>query len=131
MSTTREVVELTGGPEIEVEHLDVVNSHARADRRMREDALDSLPFHHHVCYEIVRRRGRLRSHEFHERYTAVVEAVYDGRDQTPICRRDRRTKLQKLVDYDLLGREGEGPGREYWPQDASIASPLDLTVPVP
>lgn len=37
----------------------------------------------------------------------------------------------KLVAYDLLGRDGEGPGREYWPCDASVSSPLNLTVPVP
>lgn len=114
-----------------IEAVDVADSHARADRRMREDALDSLPFHHHVCYEIVRRRGQLTSRQFHERYDAVADAVYDGRDQTPITKRERRTKLQKLVDYDLLGREGERSGREYQATDASIASPLDLSVPVP
>lgn len=114
-----------------IEDVDVADSFARARRRMREEALSSLPFHHHVCYEIVRRRGCCTSHDFHRRYDAVADAVYADRDQTPISKRGRRTKLQKLVDYDLLTREGDRSGREYQPCDASIASPLDLSVPVP
>lgn len=114
-----------------IEDIDVADSFARARRQMREHALDSLPFHHHVCYEIVRRRGEVSASEFHERYSAVTEAVYAGRDQTPVTKRERRTKLQKLVDYDLLDREGNGPARRYMARDQSIGSPLDLTVPVP
>ncbi|WP_367175104.1 Cdc6/Cdc18 family protein [Haloarcula rubripromontorii] len=114
-----------------VEDIDVTDAYARATRRMREEALKSLPFHHHVCYEIVRRRDRLSSHDFHKRYDAIENVVYADRDQTPISKRERRTKLTKLVDYDLLGSDGDTLGREYWVQDASISSPLDLTVPVP
>lgn len=61
---------------------------------------------------------------------AITNGVYAGRDQTPISKRERRTKLTKLVDYDLLGSDGDTLGREYGPRDASISSPVDLTVPV-
>jgi Cdc6-like AAA superfamily ATPase len=110
---------------------DVADCFARARRELREQALDSLPFHHHVLYEIVRRRGRVDGGTIHSRYDSVSGAVYDGREQTPISKREQRTKLQKLADYDLIDFEGEDINREYWPCDASIASPLDLHVPVP
>ncbi|MHC3381871.1 hypothetical protein [Haloarcula sp. H-GB5] len=66
-----------------------------------------------------------------DRYDAIAAVAYDGRDQTPISKRERRTKLTKLVAYDFPDCDGEGPGREYWPCDSSVSSPLDLTVPVP
>ncbi|GGM53196.1 Cdc6/Cdc18 family protein [Haloarcula argentinensis] len=114
-----------------IEDIDVQDSFDRARRQLREQALESLPFHHHVLYEIIRRKGRIRTAAVNDRYDAIAAVAYDGRDQTPISKRERRTKLTKLVAYDLLGCEGEGPGREYWPCDASVSSPLDLTVPVP
>jgi len=110
---------------------DVGDCWARAQRQLREDALDSLPYHHHVCYEIIRRRGPIRSAEFHRQYDIIADVAYSGRDQTPVCKRERRNKLQKLADYDLILQNGERSGREYRPADASITSPLDLTVPVP
>jgi Cdc6-like AAA superfamily ATPase len=111
--------------------IDIDDSFARARRELREQALDSLPLHHHILYEIIRRKGEVRTAAINTRYDAVSEVVYDGTDQTPISKRERRTKLQKLVEYDLVDRRDENGGRVYWACDRSISSPLDLQVPVP
>ncbi|MGB9954719.1 AAA family ATPase (plasmid) [Haloarcula marismortui] len=114
-----------------IKDVDVEDSFDRARRQLREQALDSLPLHHHILYEIIPRKGEARTAAINDCYEAIAAVVYDGRDQTPISKRERRTKLQKLVDYDLLACSGTGPAREYWACDPSISSPLDLQVSVP
>ncbi|MFY4814561.1 hypothetical protein ACOJIV_17960 [Haloarcula sp. AONF1] len=74
--------------------------------------------------------GELSADGFHQRYDAISKAVDQDRDQTPISKRQRRTKLQKLVDCDLLGCDGNGPARTYCACDSSIDTPLDVAVPV-
>ncbi|NHN63835.1 AAA family ATPase [Haloarcula sp. JP-Z28] len=114
-----------------IEDVDVEDSFDRARRQLREQALESLPLHHHILYEIIRRKGEVQTAAINDRYDAISTVAYDGYDQMPISKRDRRTKLQKLVDYDLVDRRDEDRKRVYWACDRSISSPLDLQVPVP
>lgn len=95
---------------------------------IRQSNLNSLPLHHQVLYEIVRDAGRgIEPAALHERYDAVAEGVYDGRPQTPISERARRRKLQKLVDYDLVEREGENRHREYRVCDERVSTAIGIT----
>lgn len=109
---------------------DVRDSFERARRRIRAANLDSLPFHHHVLYEIIRRGEVMTSPEIHERYEAIADDVYRGRDQTPIGERSRRNKLQKLRDYDLIDWDGENKYREFWVRDETLQSPIEVNAPV-
>lgn len=112
-----------------VEDDDVDDAFDRARRWIREGNLDSLPFHHHVLYELVRRGGRLSPGELHDRYDRVADDVYRGHDLTPVSERGRRTKLTKLRDYDLIDWEGENRHRRYWARDETVESPIDIELP--
>ncbi|MFB9813626.1 orc1/cdc6 family replication initiation protein [Haloarcula sebkhae] len=50
-----------------IEDIDVADSFARARRQLREQALESLLFHHLVLYEIIRRKGRIRTAAVNDR----------------------------------------------------------------
>ncbi|EMA69157.1 ATPase AAA [Halorubrum aidingense JCM 13560] len=83
---------------------DVDDAYERARSRIREANLSSLPFHHLVLYELIREAGELTGRQLHARYEEVEEHVYANRQWMPIGRRDRRNKLDKLLEYDLIER---------------------------
>jgi len=84
---------------------DVEDAYERARSSIRAANLQSLPFHHRVLYKLVRDAGQLTGRELNQRYEAVEDRVYANRERTPISRRDRRNKLDKLRAYDLIERE--------------------------
>ena len=107
-----------------IQPADVEDSFDRARAWIRASNLESLPYHHHVLYEIVRLSGSegVRGRELHERYDAVAEDVYEGVAVTPIGRRWRREQLSKLRAYDLIDWEDESGGRSYWAVDPALGS---------
>lgn len=102
---------------------DVVDAWPRARHWIRESNLESLPYHHQVIYELIRREGQVTGSELHECYDEVADSVYRGRQRTPVGRRSRRDKLAKLREYDLIDVDGEGKGARYSVCDGSIRSP--------
>ena len=109
---------------------DIADCYARADQRMRQLSLNSLPLHHHVFYEVVRRWGPLRGTPLQERYDAVADEIYAGRPQRPIeSDRQRRNICTKLKTYDLIEHRGATKGSEYVVCDPAVVSPLDLALP--
>jgi len=110
----------------EIHDSDIDDAFGRARKRSRKEHLTSLPFHHHVLYEIVRSEGVIGSAELHDRYDVVADDVYQNRELCPVGRRERRNKLQKLRSYDLVEKAGENRHIEYRVTDPDIASPLDL-----
>jgi len=113
----------------QVREPDVDDAYERARRWIRESNLQSLPIHHHVIYEIVRRWGPLQAGELHERYEQIAEAALSGVDRTPLSERARRNKLTKLVEYDLIEVEGQSRDRIYEATDPRITTPGVVSVP--
>jgi len=114
---------------VEIHDGDIEDAYDRADRRILELNLASLPVHHHILYEIVRESGPIQARYLHDHYDAIDERVYGERAATPICRRHRRNALDKLRDYDLL--QATGPNnqyREYSVADPRVQSQLDMSV---
>lgn len=103
---------------------DVADSFERARRRVREQALRSLPFYYQVLYELVREAGEIDGEALHQRYEGIVDEVYAGRAQTPISKRGRQYKLEKLSEYGLVKRLDTG----YETVDESLYSDLELRV---
>jgi len=101
---------------------DVQDGFERARRFIRESNLQSLPIHHHVIYEIVREWGPLGAGALHDRYEDVADQALADSQRTPLGERARRNKLAKLVAYDLVDAEGEGPHREYCAVDERLRS---------
>lgn len=99
-----------------------------ARRRIREANLHSLPIHHQVLYGLVRVEGPLAGSVLHKRYEAVADSVYEGRPETPISPRSRRTKLSKLVDYDLLEVEGENRHQTFSVCDEDVGPPVAISL---
>ncbi|WP_434521316.1 Cdc6/Cdc18 family protein [Halorubrum sp. AS12] len=106
---------------------DVDDAYERARSSIREANLQSLPFHHRVLYELIRDAGEITGRELHQRYEAVEERVYANRERTPISRRDRRNKLDKLRAYDLVERERLDHRWLYSPVEATLNIQSDLT----
>lgn len=102
---------------------DVDDAFDRAERRILAANLRSLPVHHQVLYELVRRSGPLPVVQLHERYEAIAADVYEGRPRTPIGKRARRNKLAKLRDYGLVEVDGERQFRVYRAVDDGIEAP--------
>lgn len=111
-----------------VRDADIEAAYQRARRRIRESNLGSLPFHHLVLYEIVRAAGEITARKLYEWYERVADDVYAGRPHTPIGRRDRRNKLDKLREYDLLAREQLDHRYLYSAVDQDLPAPLDVDV---
>lgn len=86
----------------EIRPEDIPDGYERAKRWIRESHLESLGFHHHVLYELIRQAGSTDGEPLHDRYDQVAKVVYEGRPQTPISRRARRYKLEKIEEYDLI-----------------------------
>jgi len=101
-------------------------AHELAQRHIREQQLQSLPFHHQVLYEVIREAGGIQAGALHERYEAVAGTVYQGLPQTPIGERERRRKLRKLVEYGLVECEGANRSREYRVCDGDIRAPVGV-----
>ncbi|MFC6975843.1 Cdc6/Cdc18 family protein [Halomicroarcula sp. GCM10025709] len=108
---------------------DIEDGWPRAQAWIRESNLESLPFHHQLLYELIRRDGPLRGGALHRRYDEIADDAYAGRARTPVQRRARRDQLAKLREYDLIECEGSGRGAEYRVCDASIRSPYEVAVP--
>jgi len=107
---------------------DVTDSFDRARAWIRERNLESLSYHHHVLYELVREAGQIRMRELNERYEEREEALYKGQAVTPISRRWRRNKLAKLEEYDLVDVGDVPGGRVCEAVDRSLSSPIKLSL---
>ncbi|GGL55276.1 Cdc6/Cdc18 family protein [Halocalculus aciditolerans] len=99
---------------------DVRDSYALAREEIRASNLESLPFHHQVLYALMYELGDASAGDLHDYYDERAPAYYEGRTLAPIKRRERRKKLQKLIDYDLLAGEGQGKGRSYALVDGEV-----------
>lgn len=100
----------------------------RARQHIRELNLETLPFHHQLLYELIRVADGLEAGELHDRYDAVADQAYLGRGLTPISKRARRTKLSKLVEYDLVEVDGKNRHRRYHVYDAQIKSQTSVGI---
>ncbi len=105
---------------------DIADSFERARHWIREQNLQSLPYHHHVLYAIIEEAGEISATALHDRYEAVAEGVYRGKRSMPIGERARRGKLRKLREYDLIEGDGNGRDRTYRVLDEAIASRMRL-----
>jgi len=92
----------------EIRDEDVDDCYPRAKRKMRRSNLRSLPRHHQIIYSILYQWGPLSSADLNRRYEKLADELYHGSDQTPVSRRERRKKLLKLREYDLVERVGSG-----------------------
>jgi len=114
-----------------IRDLEIVDGHDHAQREIRAAALQSLPYHHHVLYELVRRDEPIESHDLHEEYDAIAAEAYAGRSSTPIGKRSRTQKLRKLAEYGLIEwDEQPGNARAYQVTDARIESEFDVPTPL-
>ncbi|WP_135828552.1 Cdc6/Cdc18 family protein [Halorussus halobius] len=104
---------------------DIEDAYERAQHRIRRSKLYSLTFHHHVLYGLVHEAGEVPAGELHDRYDAVGEQMYYGRERTPVGRRSRRNKLRKLVEYELVEAVGDSKSRVYRVVDESVTPSLD------
>jgi cell division control protein 6 len=105
---------------------DVDDAYERARASIREANLQSLPFHHRALYELIREAGEITGRELNQRYEAIEERVYANRERTPISRRDRRNKLDKLRAYDLVERERLDHRWLYSPMDQALKTSRTL-----
>lgn len=109
----------------------LVDGKHRAHEEIRESHLRSLPYHHHVLYEVARALGPVKSDDVHARYDAIAPAAYSDRPVEPIGRRARRTKLDKLREYGLIEWEDlPGNRRRYEVVDPQLASEHDIPLSV-
>ena len=106
-----------------IHDVDVDDAYERARASIREANLHSLPFHHHVLYELIRVAGEITGRELNAQYEAAKDDLYASRKRTPIGRRDRRNKLDKLRAYDLVERERLDHRWLYTAVDATLAAP--------
>ena len=105
---------------------DVDDAYDRARSSIREANLSSLPFHHRVLYELIREAGEVTGKQLHARYEEIEEEVYADHRRTPISRRARRNKLDKLRAYDLVERERLDHRWLYNVVDATLSPSEDL-----
>jgi Cdc6-like AAA superfamily ATPase len=110
----------------QIHGVDVDDSFERAQHRIRQANLRSLPVHHHVLYALIHGAGGLPASDLHARYEEVAQHLYYGHDLTPIGRRSRRNKLAKLQEYDLIEYEGPAQNRVYRVLDQSIEPPVGV-----
>ena len=108
-----------------IRDVDVDDSFERAQHRIRQANLRSLPFHHHTLYALIHGAGEISASDLHTRYEELSERVYYGHDLTPIGRRSRRNKIAKLQEYDLIEHEGPPQNRVYRVLDKDIEPPID------
>ncbi|QLG63052.1 Cdc6/Cdc18 family protein [Halorarum salinum] len=111
---------------------DIADGYVRAQKNIREANLRSLPFHHHVLYEIVRVEGPITGTELHAFYDVMGDSVYTDRPKMPVTRGRRRAFLRKLREYDLIEKFDDVEDDEktegdvqYEPVDPDLRSHLD------
>lgn len=104
---------------------DIEDSFERAKHRIRQSNLDSLPIHHHILFELIRSAGEISAVALHETYDELAEDLYAGYPQTPIGKRSRRNKLQKLREYDLIESHGLPQNRVYTVLDSDLESEIE------
>ncbi|SEH60839.1 Cdc6-related protein, AAA superfamily ATPase [Halopenitus malekzadehii] len=105
----------------------LVDGKHRALEEIRASHLRSLPYHHHVLYELVRALDPAASDQLHSRYDTIAAAAYQDRPLEPIARRTRRTKLEKLREYGLIEWDSlPGNRRRYEAVDPQLASEHDI-----
>ena len=103
---------------------DIEDAYPRANRQIRRSNLASLPYHHQVIYECIRTADDpVDGRALHSRYDELAEQVYAGVPQTPLSKRQRRNKLPKLQEYDLI--DWQDKPREYWVCDEAVEAGLD------
>jgi cell division control protein 6 len=111
-----------------IRETDIERAYDLAEQRILEYNLRSLPFHHQFLYELIRSSAGIEAEDLHDWYDDLAEDVYTGRPMTPISKGDRRRKLRKLQDYDLIARTGASRGSEYYAVDAGVVPPLEIPV---
>ena len=121
-----ELAEERGHAQITAE--DLADCYERAQYRIREANLTSLPFHHQVIYAIVQDAGEISASDLHDRYDAIADDVYREINWTPIGKRGRRNKLRKLQEYDLIQWDGQNKHRVYKPLDDTVESKIDVSL---
>jgi len=111
---------------VRITDADIEDCYERAQRRIREANLESLPFHHQLLYAIVQDAGEIGAGELHDHYEAVADDACQGTDWTPISERSRRNKLRKLKEYDLVEKDGETRSRVYRVCDHDVNPGLNV-----
>ncbi|MFC5278679.1 Cdc6/Cdc18 family protein [Halorubrum rubrum] len=110
---------------------DIVDAREEAQREIRAAALESLPYHHHVMFELVRRDAPIESHDLHEGYEAIAAEAYADHVGTPIGKRSRTLKLRKLAEYGLVEwTDHDDNSRTYRVTDPGIESQFDIPTPL-
>lgn len=107
---------------------DISDCYEHARHWIREQNLQSLPYHHHVLYELIQQADEISATELHDRYDAIAETVYQDTRWIPIGKRSRRNKLRKLEEYDLIEYEGPSQHRVYSVCDDSIKPRTSISV---
>jgi len=105
---------------------DIGSSFERARHWIRKQNLQSLPYHHHVLYALIREAGKISATDLHNRYEEAAESLYRGTRSMPIGERARRKKIRKLHEYDLIEWDGQHQHRVYKPIDDSIDGRVEL-----
>ena len=110
---------------------EIVDGHDEAQREIRAAALKSLPYHHHVLYELVRHDAPVESQALHEACDAIAAEAYTGRSSTPIGKRSRTLKLRKLAEYGLVEwTDHKDNSRTYTVTDERIKSQFEVPAPL-
>lgn len=128
IQTLRAAAEIAAEQQRAIEAVDVDDAHERAMHWIREANLQSLPFHHHVLYGLIRDAGEggIEPATLHQRYDDLAEEIYAGHEQLPIGRRARRNKIRKLETYELVVVDGENRHRRYRVADKRIDSSVTV-----
>ncbi|WP_435359240.1 Cdc6/Cdc18 family protein [Haloarchaeobius sp. DFWS5] len=103
LRTAAQTAQERGAERIVAEH--VTSAVPAAEHDVRRQTLSKLTAHQRVLYEIVHDRGEVASAALHE--------AYESRVDEPHVARTRRKHLNKLCEYDLLAKSGEGRARTY------------------
>lgn len=106
----------------EIREADVTESFGRARGRVRELTLQSLDYHHHVLYELIRSAGDIPEDKLHEQYVDRAGEWYRGRSLTPLSDQPRRNRLSELERYDLIRRPDGSSGDGYSAVEPALRS---------
>lgn len=108
---------------------DIDDCFDKARTAIRRSNLSSLTYHHQLIYHIIHDRGDVSSRAIHEWYDAHADALYREVPQTPVSKRHRRSLLDKLQSYDLVGRGGEDNHPMYHLLDAEVEPAIEVPAP--
>lgn len=110
-----------------IRQADVSDSFKRARGPVRELTLQSLDYHHHVLYELVRDADEISETELNEQYTEQARRHYRDLPLTPIARQPRRAHLSELERHDLIQRPHGTSAVVYSAVDPALQSPVAAT----